>query len=204
MNLFNFQPYIPIPVYTGSNLLIEGEGYKKSMQFTSPQHSTIKIQRNTKLRDTKESRDNEETGPKKLTMTFSSPRAAKMSQEKAACDIDDPTGSTKIIKDEIKNLILKDKKENTWQGCLCGSGEKCQVVSAYHVQNASLEVTTDEPGTRHTGDGCSPRRLSKQTLKLARMHRKAKKKIAYATFKYKKAGDGPGLSISPGHGVTQI
>ena len=209
--MVSFQQYIPIPVYTGSNLIVEGEGCKKSVKvITSPQQSMTYALRPNKLKEAKESRDEDEPRAKKTTIKFLSPRLAKKLPEKRGESSADYSMSknsiisTKIFKKEVTNSFSKWKKENPMKGSSSGREDKCTVVSAYHVQNASLDV--DDCNIKHkTEDGSIvSKALSQQTLKLARMKSKAKKKIGYATLKYHKASDGPGLSISPGHGVTQI
>lgn len=210
-----FQAHIPIPVYTGNNLYIEGESCKKlttTTHYVSPQQSTLRLPRPFKAKEPNESHENSDVNAKKVTPKLS-PQRSKKSPEKSPEKIvlhkrDTKYDGTKMITEEIKYLISKEKRANTWQGCLCGTGDKCQVASAYHVQNTSLEVSLPEKFDKRQEEskkeGYTAKRLSKQTLKLAKMHRKAKKKIAYATLKYQRANDGPGLSIGPGHGVTQI
>lgn len=172
--------------------------------------------RPSRLKDGKEARETVDVAANKATVQSTSPKALSKSADKQTVGNENETKNslntnTTILKDEIKHFLKKQNREHSWAGCVCGTGGKCQVVSGYHVQNASLEVKTADEGNKRpntmeerTVDGDTRKILSKQTLKIARMHRKAKKKIAYATLKYKRADEGPGLSIGPGHGVTQI
>ena len=187
---------------------MEGEGCRKPFKSnTSPQHNTIHITRASKTKDWRERKNNIESCTKKVTVKFLSPRVVKKLPEKSISgpgESREPIRSTRLMKKEAKNLLSQGKKENAMKGCSCGTEDKCPVVSAYHVQNASLEATSDESNLKSEDDLTIARGNSNQTLKLARVRRKTKKKIAYATLRYHRSNEGPGLSISPGHGVTQI
>ena len=193
-------------MYTGSNLLVEGEGCRKPIKYLTPtRHYTIHTPRSSKTKDVK---DNNESCAKKVNVKFLSPKAARKLPEKADNGHSNNTNSlssTKILKKEMKHLLSKGKKVDSWKAYVCDTENNCNVVSAYHVQNASLEVSDDSnKNLKVDGELTTPKRLSSHTLKLARMHRKTKKKVAYATLKYHRTSDGMGLSIGPGNGVSQI
>ena len=132
-------------------------------------------------------------------------------------DTKKPIVCSEILKKEITQLILKDDKlsSTAWKGCLCGLGSKCKAASAvsgYHITNASLDVSarndsevkkTVFKSKKQENGAHVPKRLTKQTLKIARMHRKAKKKMVQATLRYQRSPS-IGLSIGPGTGVKPI
>lgn len=211
---------------------MEGEGCKKAspQQFITLQHS---INRQNRKNKSKESRENTEitdnqtikNHPIKVSKTVQlSPRTNVKTRDikcdaaqEESCDTEKPIVCSEVLKKEITQLILKDDRlsSTAWKGCLCGLGSKCKVVSAvsgYHIKNASLDVATRSESevkktvfkSKKQENGAHvPNRLTKQTLKIARMHRKAKKKMVHATFKYQRSPS-VGLSIGPGNLVKPM
>ena len=212
---------------------MEGEGCKKAppQQFITLQHGINRMSRKNKI--PKESRENTEINdnqtirnhPIKVSKTVQlSPRTKVKTRDikcdaaqEESCDTKKPIVYSEALHKEITQLILKDDKLNStaWKGCLCGLGSKCQIVSAvsaYHITNASLNVTarndsevkkTVFKSKKQENGAHVPSRLTKQTLKIARMHRKAKKKMVQATLRYQRSPS-IGLSIGPGTGVKPM
>ena len=192
------------------------------MKYSTPIHyNTIHTPRSGTTKDVKDNSESNakkannakkvvnESCAKKVDVEFLSPRVEKKLPEKAGSGQNDnrnSVSSERMLKKEMKQLLAKGKKEISWKACVCETtGNKCNVVSAYHVKNASLDVSDDcYKGFRVEDERNTPKKLSSRTLKLARMHRKTKKKTAYATLKYRRSSDGPGLSIEPGRGVSQM
>eukprot|EP00794_Sanderia_malayensis_P006215 gene6215-6931_t len=210
------QQFIPNPVYTGSNLTVEGEGYRKPTQYVAQsQQSPIKV--NRKQRETRQPLETSISlsyaqNDEEISRTDSWLKLRHHKSCDKSCDFDatiKPIRTSGVLMKELSNMKMSEKKLDSWRGCICGEGKKCQVASAYHVSNPSLELPTTHKGhhtLRHShryakreDDICR-----KQALKISRMNKRGKNKIAYATLKYKSSSEGPGLSIGPGNGVKQM